>query len=205
VARAADGAALRVTTLRALDVPRRRNALRYWIASCGYPLPDTRRLHELAGAVLQARPDANPRVTWNGVSAQRHAERLTLSRTSARIVLEPLEWPLLAERSLELPAGIGRLELAPAALGPIDLSAMPPALTVRLRRGGERLRPLRTGPMRTLKSLLQAAHVPLAERERLPLLFDGERLIAAGDLWLDAAVQAGTATTQRARLIWHRA
>jgi TilS substrate C-terminal domain len=59
--------------------------------------------------------------------------------------------------------------------------------------------------MRTLKSLLQAAHVPLAERERLPLLFDGERLIAAGDLWLDAAVQAGTATTQRARLIWHRA
>jgi tRNA(Ile)-lysidine synthase len=205
VARAADGAALRVAILRALDAPRRRNALRYWIASCGYPLPDTRRLHELAGTVLQARPDANPRVTWNGVTAQRHAERLTLSRTSARIVLEPLEWPLLAERSLELPAGIGRLELAPAALGPIDLAAMPPALTVRLRRGGERLRPLRAGPMRTLKSLLQAAHVPLAERERLPLLFDGARLIAAGDLWLDAAVQAGTTTTQRARLIWHRA
>ena len=205
VERAADGAALRASALRALDVPRRRNALRYWIAKSGYPLPDTRRLYEVAGALLEARPDANPRVCWNGVSVQRHADRLTLSGACAPVVLEPLEWPLLAAPCLELPAGIGRLELAPSALGPIDLAAMPAALTVRLRRGGERLRPHRTGPVRSLKSLLQAAHVPLAERERLPLLFDGERLIAAGDLWLDAAVQAGAATAQRARLIWHRA
>jgi tRNA(Ile)-lysidine synthase len=205
VERAADGVALRLASLRALDAARRRNALRYWIASSGYPLPDTRRLNELAGALLQARADANPRVSWGGVCAQRHAERLTLSRAQPRAALEPLDWPLTAEPSIELPGGIGRLELAPAALGPIDLGAMPPALTVRLRRGGERLRPRREGPMRSLKSLLQAARVPLAERERLPLLFDGARLIAAGDLWLDAAVQAGAATTQRARLIWHRA
>ncbi len=205
VERAADGAALRVTRLRALDLARRCNALRYWIAHSSHPLPDTRRLHELAGAMLMARADCNPRVSWNGVSVQRHADRLTLSPAAAPVALEPLEWPLLAMPSLELPAGIGRLELAAAPLGPIDLSAMPPALTVRLRRGGERLRPLPQGPMRSLKGLLQAARVPLTERARLPLLFDGERLIAAGDLWLDAAVQAGAATTRRARLIWHRA
>lgn len=205
VERAADGPGLRVTGLRALSAERRRNLLRFWIARSGYPLPDTRRLRELASTVLAARADANPQVTWDGVIAQRHADRLILSRASAHIALEPVQWPLIAEPLLELPAGIGRLELSPAARGPIDLAAMPPELTVRLRRGGERLRPTRAGPVRTLKSLLQVARVPLAERSRLPLLFHGERLIAAGDLWIDAAVQAGPATRERARLIWHRA
>jgi hypothetical protein len=49
---------------------------------------------------------------------------------------------------------------------------------------------------------LQEAHVPLAQRARLPLLLDGERLIAVADLWLDESVQAQSASRQRARIIW---
>jgi tRNA(Ile)-lysidine synthase len=77
-------------------------------------------------------------------------------------------------------------------------------LTVRLRAGGERLRPRRDGPTRTLKSLLQGARVSHEERGRIPLLFDGERLLAVGDRWADVTIQAQPASKQRARLIWHR-
>ena len=38
----------------------------------------------------------------------------------------------------------------------------------------------------------------------LPLLFAGEQLAAAGDLWVDAHWQPGPKTAKRLRLIWHR-
>ncbi len=56
VERASSGAELFVPTLRALQADRRRNALRFWIAKAGARVPDTSRLEELAGAVIEARP-----------------------------------------------------------------------------------------------------------------------------------------------------
>jgi tRNA(Ile)-lysidine synthase len=88
------------------------------------------------------------------------------------------------------------------ARGPLDLDALAPTLTLRARRGGERLRPVRGGARRTLKSLLQEAHVPVGQRAQLPLIFDGERLVAAADLWLDESVQAHGASRRRGRLVW---
>ena len=73
------------------------------------------------------------------------------------------------------------------------------------RRGGERLRPVRGRPTRTLKRLLQTEHVALEQRERVPLVFCGEELLAVADLWVDARIQASAGSTRRARLIWHRA
>jgi tRNA(Ile)-lysidine synthase len=89
------------------------------------------------------------------------------------------------------------------ASGPLDLDALAPTLTLRSRRGGERLRPVRGGPRRTLKQLLQEARVPVRQRANLPLVFDGERLIAAADLWLDESVQVHAASVRRGRLVWH--
>ena len=205
VERAADGAGLSAPRLRALTPERRRNALRFWIAQAGHPLPDTRRLVELAGPLLEARADANPQVLWRGTRVQRHTERLTLHVEAAAVALEPLEWEPHSHRVLELPAGLGRLEVAPSRRGALDLEALPPRLTVRLRRGGERLRPVRGRPTRTLKRLLQTEHVALEQRERVPLVFCGEELLAVADLWVDARIQASAGSTRRARLIWHRA
>jgi tRNA(Ile)-lysidine synthase len=85
----------------------------------------------------------------------------------------------------------------------LDLDALPPRLTVTARRGGERLRPVRGGPRRALKGLLQEARVPLQVRAQLPLVFAGGLLVAVADLWLDESVQAGAQSTRRARLVWH--
>ena len=59
-------------------------------------------------------------------------------------------------------------------------------LQVRLRSGGERLRPDARRPSRTLKNLFREAGVPPWERERLPLLFCGEDLVWAPGLGVDA-------------------
>jgi tRNA(Ile)-lysidine synthase len=203
--RAAVGAALCIRRLRPLTPERRRNALRYWIARTGVPLPDTRRLEELAGPLLDARRDARPQVFWGGTVAQRDGHLLHLAPAVAPVALEPLPWSPRRAPELELPPGLGRLELAADRHGPIDIDALPESVTVRLRRGGERLRPRRGGPTRTLKALLQGAHVGRAERGRIPLLWAGEQLLAAGDLWVDAGIQAAAETPRRGRLLWHRA
>ena len=228
VERASSGAALFVPALRALPPDRRRNALRFWIMQCGARVPDTSRLEEMAGPLIDARPDANPSVTWGDVTASRHADLLAISSVSrprsrgssrraradeecaADVLARPddlaatgtasVEWPWTTTPRLPLADG-GTLELKADPHGPIDLDVLPERVIVSRRRGGERLRPRRGGPRRTLKSLLQESHLPIVQRRLLPLVFSGVTLLAVGSLWIDESIQVTTRTRRRARLI----
>jgi len=51
-------------------------------------------------------------------------------------------------------------------------------VTLRRRSGGERLRLAPGRPQRTLKNLFQEGGVPPWERERLPLVYCGDALVA---------------------------
>jgi len=204
VAHAAVGGALSVQRLRPLSPERRRNALRFWIGANGHPLPDARRLGELAGAALDARADANPEVSWERTRVRREHGLLSLELRAAQGALAPLLWDWRRAPVLELAAGAGRLELITDPHGPLDLDALPSPLTVSGRRGGEQLRPRPGGPRRTVKALLQQARIAHAERWSLPLLASGGQLLAVADLWVDATVQAGAASVRRGRLIWRR-
>jgi tRNA(Ile)-lysidine synthetase-like protein len=183
-------------------------------------------LEELAGPMIDARPDANPRIAWAGAEVHRHADVLTLqvvssggaagrtahggprlantvageSIASAGNAHAEFAWSWRTQPTLELPNAGGTLELKPDAHGPIDLDSLPDTVTVRGRRGGERIRSRRGGPRRALKSLLQEAHVPIAARATLPLIFSGETLLAAGALWLDESIQAAAGAGNRGRL-----
>jgi tRNA(Ile)-lysidine synthase len=210
--RARDGGALSVKALRALDPDRRRNVLRLWITSTGRTPPDARRLAEIAGPLIEARADAHPHVEWETaiarrVSVIRHADLLSLADCelvlNSGAAVAQLAWEWRQSSRCALPDG-GALELTPERHGPIDLDALPAALAVTWRRGGERLRVRRGGPRRALKSLLQEARVPLAERARLPLVLADGALIAAADLWIDESVHAPPEARHRGRLIWHR-
>jgi tRNA(Ile)-lysidine synthetase-like protein len=61
------------------------------------------------------------------------------------------------------------------------------AVTVRNRRAGDRLRPLGSTGVTKLKSLLIDRRVPLAERDRLPLVVAGDRLVWVPGVTLDEA------------------
>ena len=217
--RASDGGSLSVKALRLLSPDRRRNVLRLWIASGGHTLPDARRLQEISGPLIDARADAHPRVEWASerttqagnarrVIVMRHADLLSVGAHEP-VLHSPapsgqLDWDWRESASCALPDG-GALELTPERHGPIDLDALPPRLAVTWRRGGEKLRLRRGGPRRALKSLLQEARVPLAQRPRLPLIMAAGALIAAADLWIDESVRAPPAARHRGRLIWRKA
>jgi tRNA(Ile)-lysidine synthase len=208
------GESLAASSLRALPPERRRNALRFWIASRGFPLPATARLTEIAGPLLAARADAQPSIEWPGVRLERQAGLLTLSpaagasgAASGRLpaARRDITWHWRAASVCPLPDDLGRIELRADAHGPLNLAALGARLTIRWRRGGERLAIAPGRPRRALKSLLRESRLPPGQRARVPLVYSGARLIAVADLWLDASVQAGPRARRRARLVWTRA
>ena len=206
---ACHGAALAASALRALPEDRRRNALRFWIAARGYPVPPSARLNEIAGPLLAARADAQPAVEWPGGRLERQRGLLMLrapaaarSARGAATAPPDIHWRWRTEPVCTLPGDLGRLELRTDAHGTLDPGTLAARLTIRGRRGGERLSLGPGRPRRALKSLLRESHLPTAERDRLPLIFSGTKLVAVGDLWLDESVQAGPRTRRRARLIW---
>ena len=204
--KAADGTALSAQVLRGLTPERRVNALRVWIADAGWPAPDTRRLAQLAGPLLDARPDANPAVAWDQLIVRRERDRVSVRSTGAGA--HPggeITWAWEAMPVQKLPGDLGELVLEADKRGPIDLDLLPAELAVRWRGGGERLRPRAGGPSRTLKMLLQESHLPPSERARLPLLFAGTRLVAVADLWSDCTIHAQARSSRRVRILWRRA
>ncbi|MBN9127438.1 MAG: tRNA lysidine(34) synthetase TilS, partial [Nitrosospira sp.] len=72
----------------------------------------------------------------------------------------------------------------------VKLSEQP--VTVRMRRGGERLRPDRNRPRRSLKNLLREASLPPWERDALPLIFSGDHLVCVPGIGIDCAYQAAS-------------
>lgn len=205
---AADGADLNVARLRALPAARRRNALRAFISRAGVELPDTSRLAEIVGPLLAARADAQPEVRWGGAVLRRRDGRLQLQVTSEHPGSSTREsaaksWRWTEQRECPLSDG-GALTLIEDDAGPIDLDRAPQVVQLKSRAGGESLRPGLGARTKSLKSLLQAAKMTVEMRARLPLLYSGDRLIAAGDRWIDASIMANDKSPRRARLVWSR-
>lgn len=176
---------LEVARLAALNPERRRNLLRYWVRRRGARAPSTRKLAAIEHDMLAASEDRVPCVGWDGWEMRRHRGWLYCERHLPPFDTEQeIDWQ--SQMPLTLPAGLGRLRMAAAESRCLDAARLPAALTVRFRAGGETLQPAGHAFHHKLKKLLQAADVLPWWRERLPLVYAGDRLVAVGDLWIAA-------------------
>ncbi|MHB1591745.1 MAG: tRNA lysidine(34) synthetase TilS, partial [Sulfuricella sp.] len=181
---------LRVDALRSLSGARARNLLRYWLAELGMPMPSAGRLENLLQQLCSARDDAQVRISLGGTVIRRYRGEVHIEeKTLAPLLESALIWA--HQDMLDLPGPGGRLvfeRTTGQGLSLARLTAEP--VTVRLRQGGERLRPDCLRPTRSLKNLLQEAGVPPWQRQRLPLLFSGEKLVFVPGIGADCDYQA---------------
>lgn len=149
--------------------------LRAWLRGLGLPPPEHVHIDQLQRQLRESGDDRNPCVSWAGAELRRYRDLLYALSPQTPV---PADWERAWDASapLEMPDGCGRLSL-PA--GPVR----PLSLTVRLRRGGERLRPASQAHTRDVRDLLQQAGVPPWLRGRLPLVYAGSELLAVADLW----------------------
>ncbi|MBN8888302.1 MAG: tRNA lysidine(34) synthetase TilS [Rudaea sp.] len=154
--------------------------LRLWLRGLGLDEPAHFHVAELERQLRDAEPDRLPCVRFSATELRRYRDLVYALRTPTPLTdAWQADWD--GQAKLALPGG-GTLELA----RPRQVS---PALTVRYRRGGERIRPAGMAHTRELRLLLQEAGVPPWLRERIPLICRGDKLIAVADLFRsDAAV-----------------
>lgn len=164
---------LSVPVLRELSPPRQRLLLRHWLQAGGALPPAAAVLERLRADMLAARDDAMPRVAWRGAEVRRHRDRLYLLPPASVL---PLDWSADWDGAQPLRLPDGRWLAAAGEGGPAR------AWRVRYRQGGERLRPCPGQISRELRTWLQEQGVPPWERERLPLVLDGEDVVGVGDL-----------------------
>jgi tRNA(Ile)-lysidine synthase len=155
--------------------------LRLWLRGLGLSTPEHVHIDQLQQQLCDAGDDRNPCVSWPGAELRRY--RGLLYAQAPQIAPDPAwEQAWDGRGTLQLPARCGSLAL-------VAPTAQPLALTVRLRRGGERLRPHDQAHTRDLRDLLQQAGVPPWQRGRLPLVYAGDELLAVADLWHSATAE----------------
>lgn len=176
-AQAIEGETLAVAALQALSQPRAKNLLRYFLHSIGAPMPQALQLDDMLHQLCGARQDAAVCVNYSDWQVRRYQGKVyalhALGDFDRNLVLPwqgeaELDWPALATRlkfnqSKECGISLAKLQRAP--------------VTLRLRRGGEALRPHPDAATRSLKNLLQEHHIPPWQRDRLPLLYCGDELV----------------------------
>ncbi|MGP1679560.1 MAG: tRNA lysidine(34) synthetase TilS [Burkholderiales bacterium] len=182
---------LAVAELRRIGVARAKNLLRWVLLQQGQAAPEAERLQEGLRQLFEAGDDAAVRVVLGGSELRRYA---------GHAYLLPSLLPALAQfrrgwdgkREWPLPELGGTLRFARRqGAGLACAQVRDQGLSVRLRQGGEKIRLQPGGSTRSLKNLLQEARMPPWERERLPLIYCGDTLVAVPGLGVASGWQAG--------------
>ncbi len=177
----------------ALPAALREPLLDHWLHARGLGAPTTAQRRQIERQ-CGARAGQLPCVRWAGTELHIWKGRLwALPPGRAVDAGWQVRW---RGEPLALPDG-GELSLA------IEDTRLDAPLLVRLRRGGERIKPAGDAHTRELRDLFQQAQLPPWRRHACPLLYADDELVAVADRWISArgaAIfrQAGTSPRWRA-------
>lgn len=176
------GSTLPVGNILTLDESRQRNALRYWLAQNDVRMPSRAIMQQIISQILNGREDAAAHVRWDDVELHYYHKQLYLEKQTEHDATQVLSWDgkhplLMASLHKEL------------ILQPVKNAGLKPEigrqmLSVRFRQGGEKIRPAGRQHTHTLKNLFQQQDIPPWRRERIPLLYLDDELIAVCGYWI---------------------
>lgn len=161
---------------RALMPALREPLLDHWLHLRGLPAPTSAQRWQIERQ-CDARPGRLPCIRWAGAELHLWKGRLW-ALPPGRAVHAGWQATWHGE-PLALPDG-GELSLT------VEGTRLAQPLLVRLRRGGERIRPDGDAHTRELRDLFQQAQLPPWRRNACPLLYAGDELVAVADRWINA-------------------
>jgi tRNA(Ile)-lysidine synthase len=165
-----------------LSPERRANILRAWLSRNAVAMPSEARVAEMARQLWEARDDARVRIDHGGVALVRHRGAAQIERglpppPGAASAGQAWQVPWRQEREVDLGPERGAVHFETATGEGIRAALASGDWCFRARSGGETIRLGEDRPTRTLKNLLQERDVPMWQRDNLPLLFHGDRLV----------------------------
>lgn len=167
---------LAATGWLALPPALRHPLLDHWLHARGLKAPTMAQRTQIERQCV-ARAGTLPCIRWGHTTL--HVWKGRLWARALPPAIDPAWQASWRGEPLRLPDG-GWLRLPDAG------ARLPAPLTVRLRRGGERIKPAGDAHTRELRDLFQQAALPPWQRLACPLICEGEVLIAVADRWLSA-------------------
>lgn len=173
---------LNLRMLQTLSTSKQMAVLRAWFTHLQIRSPATRRLNTIWHQVLKAKQDAKLCIRFGDITLRRHQERLyALKEVVADFIDAPVAWDLASPLTVGQTVWQARkmsgqgFRLSCTASGPI---------IVRSRQGGEKCRLAGEKMTRSLKKIYQQLGIPYWQRKQLPLLYQGNELIAVGNAFI---------------------
>lgn len=186
---AAFPAGLDATRLAALPPARARNLLRWFLRGQGLRSPSDAQLAEMLRQLVATRADARTRIVHDNAEIGCYRGLIVVHAPSLPPSAFVRAWH--GEAAVPLPGGTLAFEPALGAGVAASMLSLHP-VTLRSRAGGERLQLAADRPRRAVKKLLQDAGLPPWQRQALPLVWCGDRLVAVPGVGVDLAFQAAS-------------
>ena len=176
---------LNISQLLELDVNKQHLVLRQWFASHKLRMPSEKNLNRILTEVVTAKGCGNPEVQGTGYCIRRYRNDLyclTSCRDDSN--LQEKNWPM-GQKQLKLDDG-KTLMITEGTQGISESIWLQAQVTVKYRKGKEKIRlPGRKGH-HTLKNLYQEKAIPPWLRHNIPLIYLNDKLVAIADLWISA-------------------
>ncbi|ADP09881.1 tRNA(Ile)-lysidine synthase [Erwinia sp. Ejp617] len=185
-----ESGALCFTPLLTMSDARRAALLRRWIARQHGRMPSRAALQRIWLEVACSRADAEPCLRIGGNEVRRFRDRLYWLPQLLPLGASQLAWPA-PWQPLTLPDGLGQLHQRSPGIA-LRYPQPTECVSVRFQAAGAFHIVGRAGS-RSLKKLWQEHGIPPWQRERIPLIFYGNRLIAALGVFVtrDGCAQQG--------------
>jgi len=174
----------------ALPTALRDPVLRLWLRSLQLPTPAHFHVQELEKQLVSA-GDREVCIRWKGTELRRYRNRLYAMKPLTPL---PENWTSgWTGNLLVLPSEAGSITIEfnkninkkneSIVIGEKQEAGFY-KFYVRFRQGGEMFKPAGSPHTRELRVLFQEAGIPPWQRDRIPLIYTQNDLIAIGDLWL---------------------
>jgi len=163
-----------------------RQIIRAWFLELGLRMPSSQKVEQIRIGVVLARQDSCPQLQGKGFIIRRYRDRLYCLLNEMAIDRDyRMNWTRW-QHELALPGNGCLLALPTRQAGLSKACWESSRASVGYRQGGESIRlPGRSG-RHGLKKLFQEKAIPPWIRNRIPLLYFDEQLVAVGDLWISA-------------------
>jgi len=177
---------LDISQLNKLDDARLRNALRYWVKSINKPMPSRAVLEQVVQQTKNNSNDSAVLVSWANVEIRCFRNKLFCLNKISHDASQIFNWDMKDDLVLSSIEKKIRVKTTNEDNTQFVLNAekLKQPITVRFRQGGEKIKPAGRNGSHDLKSLFQESAVPVWQRDRIPLLFVGNELVAVVGYWL---------------------
>ena len=180
---------LSIRKIRELSHARAMNLLFTWLGLNTHLGVSNKLTDQVYKSIILASESSNPVVTF-GKKGERGSFQIRrfnnflhhLPLTETEALSDKKVWKWNSNNPLKLPTGTLSMEVS---LGKgISMQLTESGISIKGRVGGERCKPEGRSKSQKLKKLFQEYRVPPWVRDRIPLVYVGDKLAAVSDLWV---------------------